>query len=164
MANPDNFNKLFDTPPFLLVDGVMVKDPSVIAGFDPEIVEKIDVIRVNYYVGDYLFTGIVNVITKAGDFSSVPLPDYAIRMPYRVIDPVYSFVSPDYSTVQMKRNRIPDFRNTLYWNPSIKPDKEGKAGVEFWTSDFVTDYEVNIQGITPDGKTFTLKKIIKVKR
>jgi len=164
MANPDNFNKLFDTPPVLFVDGVMVKDPSMIAGFDPEIVEKIDVIRVKYYVGDYLFTGIVNVITKAGDFSSVPLPDYAIRMPYRVIDPVYSFVSPDYSTVQMKRNRIPDFRNTLYWNPSIKPDKEGKAGVEFWTSDFVTDYEVNIQGITPDGKTFTLKKIIKVKR
>jgi hypothetical protein len=164
MANPDNLNKPFETPPVLFVDGVMVKDPSVIAGFDPEIVEKIDVIRVMYNVGDYLFTGIVNIITKAGDFSNVPLPDYAIRMPYRVIDPVYAFVSPDYSSVQMKRNRIPDFRNTLYWNPSVKPDKNGKAGVEFWTSDFATDYEVNIQGITPEGNTFTFKKIIKVKR
>jgi hypothetical protein len=41
----------------------------------------------------------VNIITKAGDFSNVTLPDYAIRLPYRVIDPVYSFVSPDYSSV-----------------------------------------------------------------
>jgi hypothetical protein len=164
MANPDNFNKLFDTPPVLFVDGVMVKDPTVIAGFDPEIVEKIDVIRVKYYVGDYLFTGIVNIITKAGDFSSVSLPDYAIRLPYRVIDPVFSFSSPDYSSVQMKNNRIPDFRNTLYWNPSVKPDKEGKARVEFWTSDVVSDYVINIQGITKEGEQISVKKIIKVKR
>jgi hypothetical protein len=164
MANPDNLNKFFDTPPGLFVDGVMVKDPSVIAGFDPEIVEKIDVIRVKYFVGDYPFTGIVNVITKAGDFSNVALPDYALRLPYRVIDPVYSFVSPDYSSFQMKSNRIPDFRNTLFWNPSVKPDKEGKARVEFWTSDFISDYEVNIQGITKDGEKISLKKIIKVKR
>jgi hypothetical protein len=64
----------------------------------------------------------------------------------------------------LKKSRIPDFRNTLYWNPSVKPDKEGVARVEFWTSDFVSDLEVNIQGITPEGKTFTIKKIIKVKR
>jgi hypothetical protein len=164
MANPDNFNKVFDTPPALFVDGVLVKDPSVIVGFDPEMIEKIDVIRVKYFVGDYLFTGIVNIITKAGDFSITPLPDYAVRMQYRVIDPVYSFVSPDYSSLQMKKSRIPDFRNTLYWNPSVKPDKVGKARVEFWTSDFVSDYEVNIQGITKEGKRFTIKKIIKVKR
>jgi uncharacterized protein YfaS (alpha-2-macroglobulin family) len=64
----------------------------------------------------------------------------------------------------MKKSRIPDFRNTLYWNPSVKTDSEGKALVEFWTSDFVSDYEVNIQGITPAGKAFTLRKIIKVSR
>jgi hypothetical protein len=164
MSNPDNNNKPFDTPPVLFIDGVMFRDPGVIIGIDPENVEKIDVIRVKYYVGDYLFTGIVNIITKAGDLSNVTLPEYAIRLPYRVIDPVYSFISPDYSTVNAKKSRIPDFRNTLYWNPSVKPDINGKAKVDFWTSDFVSDYEVNIQGINEDGKIFSLKKIIKVKR
>jgi hypothetical protein len=164
MANPDNNNKPYDSPPGLFVDGVMIKDPAVIAGIDPEIVEKIDVIRVKYYVGDYLFNGIVNIITKAGDLSNVTLPDYAIRMPYKVIDQFSSFISPDYSSAAIKKSRIPDFRNTLYWNPSLRPDKDGRARVEFWTSDIVSEYKVDIQGITKDGKVVTIQKIIKVKR
>ncbi len=162
VADPDN-NKTYEIPPGLFIDGVKIKDPSIIAGLDPEVVEEIDVVREKYFVGDYLFYGIVNVITKAGDLSNVTLPDYVIRQPYRVIDPVYSFISPDYSSIKMKRSRIPDFRNTLYWNPSVKPDKDGKIWIEFWTSDFASDYEINIQGITSEGKTFSIKKIIRVK-
>jgi hypothetical protein len=164
IADPTNNNKPFNIQSGLFIDGVAFKDPSVIASLDPELVEKIDVVIDKYSVGDYLFYGIVNIITKSGDFSNVLLPDYAFRLPYRVIDPVNSFVSPDYSSVELKKSRIPDFRNTLYWNPTIKPDKEGKASIEFWTSDFASDFEVNIQGITPGGKIFTVKKIIKVKR
>jgi hypothetical protein len=162
ISNPEN-NTVYETPPGLFIDGVKVKDPSVIAGLNPEIVEKIDVIRERYFVGNYFFYGIVNIITKAGDFSNVTLPDYAIRLLYRVIDPVYSFTSPDYSTAAMKKNRIPDFRNTLYWNPSVKPDHNGKSKVEFWSADNKTSYLINIQGITQDGKLFSFHKNIKVK-
>jgi hypothetical protein len=160
--DPDN-NKPYDSPPGLFVDGVKVKDPAIIAGIDPEMVEKIDVVREKYIVGDYLFYGLVNLITKAGDFSNVTLPDYAIRLPYRAIDPVFSFVSPDYTDAAIKRSRIPDFRNTLYWNPSVKPDKDGKARVEFWSSDNRSEYVINIQGITQEGEPFSLQKIIRVK-
>ncbi len=163
VANPEN-NKPYETAPGLFIDGVAIKDASLIANLDPEVVETLDVVREKYFVGDYLFYGIVNIITKAGDFSNVTLPGSSIRLTYRVIDPVYSFFSPDYSSIELKKSRIPDFRNTLYWNPSIKPDKEGKARVEFWTSDFVSDFEVNIQGITSQGKAFSLKKIIKIMR
>ncbi len=156
-------NKLYDKPPGILIDGVIIKDPSVIGNLDPELVEKIDVVRQQYYVGDYLFNGIVNVITKSGDFANILLPDYATRLAYRVIDPVHKFVSPDYSLPDMRNSRTPDFRNTLYWNPSVKPDKDGKAIIEFWTSDTKSDYEINIQGITSEGKSVSLRKTIKVK-
>jgi hypothetical protein len=156
-------NRTYEVAPGLLVDGVIINDPAIIAELDPEIVEKIDVVREKYFVGDYLFFGLVNVITKSGDFGNVTLPRYAARLPYRVIDPVVSFLSPDYSSAEMKNSRIPDFRNTLYWNPSVKPDKDGKAVIEFWTSDVVLDYVINIQGITSEGKQIALKKIIKVK-
>ncbi len=162
MANPEN-SKTYDNPPGLFIDGVAIKDPSLIAGLDPEVVEKIDVVREKYFVGDYLFYGIVNVITKTGDFRNATLPDNVTRLTYRVIDPVNSFVSPDYSSEQMKKSRIPDFRNTIYWNPSVKLNNEGKARIDFWTSDYVSDFEVNIQGITHEGRIFSLKKIIKVK-
>jgi hypothetical protein len=163
MNDPTN-GRPYEFPPTLFVDGVLVKDASVIAAIDPEIVEKIDVVRDKYFVGDYLFYGIVNVITKAGDFSNATVPEHSLRLAYRVVDPVSTFVSPDYSSTESKTKRIPDFRTTLYWNPSVKQDKEGKAKIEFWTSDFSSDYEINVQGITPEGTPFSLRKIIKVKK
>jgi hypothetical protein len=163
MNDPVN-NIPYDITPGLFVDGVMVKDASVIAGIDPEMVEKIDVVRHKYFVGDYLFYGIVNIITKSGDFNNVALPAYSIRVPYRVFDPQISFRSPDYTSTTSISSRVPDFRNTLYWNPLLKAEHDGKASIKFWTSDFKSDFEVNIQGFSPDGKAFSVKKIIKVNK
>jgi hypothetical protein len=86
-----------------------------------------------------------------------------VRLPYKVIDPLRSFVSPNYSSQEMKDSRIPDYRNTLYWNPSVNPGKDGRAIVEFWSSDNKSDYLINIQGITQEGKTFSFQKNLKVK-
>jgi hypothetical protein len=46
----------------------------------------------------------------------------------------------------------------------VKTGKDGKASIEFWTSDLKTDFEVNIQGISTDGNAISIKKIIKVKK
>jgi hypothetical protein len=153
----------FTTYPCLMIDGIIIKDVALIDNIDPEIVEKIDIVREKYFVGRYFFPGIINVITKAGDFSCISLPEYMIRMPYRVIDPVNSFVSPDYSKEQNRESRIPDYRNTLYWNPSVQTDKDGKARIEFWSSDNKAEYIINIQGITQDGKIFSGWKILRVR-
>jgi len=163
VIDPD-FSKPYATQPGLFIDGVAIKEPGLIGNLNPELVEKIDVVREKYFVGDYEFFGLINIITKSGDFSNITLPDNIIRIPYRVIDPVNSFISPDYSTSEIKRNRIPDFRNTLYWNPALKPDKAGKVKVDFWSGDFVSDFEVNIQGMSNDGKPISIKKIIHVKK
>jgi hypothetical protein len=148
-------------PPGLFVDGIKVDDATVLADLDPELVEQIDVVSDKYLIGDYLFYGIVNVITRAGDFSNVSLPEGAVRLNYRVTDPTYSFVSPDYSPEGLKRSRIPDLRNTLYWNPSVVPGDNGKVRIEFWTSDYSTDYLIDIQGIAPEGKPVSCRRLIK---
>jgi hypothetical protein len=161
----DPIDKRFhDRPPLLMVDGVVVHDATIIGNLDPEIVEKIDARKQKYFVGDYLIYGLVNIITFSGNFSAVNLPDYAVRLLYRVVDPVNSFLSPDYSSPEKKNNRIPDMRNTIYWNPSITPGKDGKTTVSFWSSDNDSDYLVNIQGVTSKGKVFSTSRIIKVKQ
>jgi hypothetical protein len=159
----DAFRNKLDGKPCIMIDGVIINDLSVIANLDPALVEKIDVIWEKYRVGEYLFNGIVNIISKAGDHSIGTLPLNAVRLHYAVIDSVYSFVSPDYSSVEMRSSRIADYRNTLYWNPSIRPDKDGKATVDFWTADVKSDYIINIQGITTEGKTISLTRKFKVK-
>jgi hypothetical protein len=156
-------NRIFDKTPLMFIDGVIVKDPDIIANLDPELVEKIDAVKSRYFVGEYLFYGLVSVITRAGDFRNVTLPDYAVRLPYRVTEPVKSFSSPDYVTPEKKQSHIPDFRNTLYWNPSVKTGNDGKAVVEFWSSDFRSDYEISVQGISGDGKPVSFRKNIKIR-
>jgi hypothetical protein len=156
-------DNLISTLPSLMIDGVIIKDASMIANLDPEIVEKIDVLKEKYLVGKYIFPGIVNVITRSAEFNNVSLPDYMTRLRYIVVDPVRPFVSPDYSSPEVRENRIPDYRNTLYWNPSVRPDNNGNAIVEFWSTDNKSDYIINIQGITNEGNAFSLQKTFKVK-
>jgi hypothetical protein len=157
------YNIVYDKPPVLFIDGVVVHEPSAIVGLEPDRIEKIDVIKDRYVIGDYLFCGLVNVITKASDYSDVNLPDYAVRLQYKAIEPVNAFLSPDYSSEEGIQSHIPDFRNTLYWNPSVRRDKDGKYMVEFWSSDLIGDYEINIQGITYEGKTVSLRQIMTIK-
>jgi len=152
----------YESSPALFLDGVKINDASVIEGLDPSIVERIDVIKEKYFVGNYSFPGLVNITTSSADFSTIPLPGYMVRFPYRVIDPVQSFFSPDYSSTDLKNSTIPDFRNTLYWNPSVKPDSEGKVRFEFWTSDFISEYEINVQGITSEGEVISARKTFSV--
>jgi hypothetical protein len=152
----------FTTNPALMIDGVIIRDPSLISGLDPEMVEKIDVVRDNYLVGKYVFPGLLNVITKAGDFTGISLPDYMIRFNYRVIEPVATFNSPDYSLTDKKESRMPDYRNTICWNPAIRTSA-GKTTTEFWTSDNPGEYLINVEGVTSKGKLISIKKILKVK-
>jgi hypothetical protein len=147
----------------MFLDGVRINDPSIIADLDPGIVETIDVVKEEYIVGKYSFPGIINVTTRSADFTTIPLPDYMIRIPYRVIDPLQAFASPAYSSTDLKDSTVPDFRNTLYWNPSVKPGNDGKVRVEFWSSDVVSDYVIHLQGITPGGKLISATKSFTVK-
>jgi len=154
---------LYLTVPVLMIDGVIVKDAALIVNLDPEAVERIDVVNSKYLVGKYLFPSILNIVTKSGDFTSVNLPDYMIRIPYRVADPVPSFVSPDYSSAEMKNKRLPDYRNTLYWNPAVSQGNDGKIRISFWSSDNAADYNVSLNGLTSDGKAISARKVIHVK-
>jgi hypothetical protein len=162
IADPET-NIIYDESPVLFVDGVVIDEASKIANLDPELVEKIEIIKDRYLVGDFLFFGIVNVITRAGDFSSVALPPYAVRLPYTITEPVNTFSFPDYSDPAVKQSRIPDFRNTMYWNPSVKPGIDGNATVEFWSSDFSGQYIIDIQGITDNGTRISFKKPIRIR-
>lgn len=155
-------NKVYDKPPVLFIDGVVIKDPDLIANLDPEKVERIDAIKARYFVGDYMFLGLVNVITRKGDFSDVLLPDFAVRLFYRVTDPVGIFISPDYNSPERKQSRIPDFRNTLFWDPSVKTSKDLLAGIVFWTSDFRSDFDICVQGFSPDGTPVSISQTIKI--
>ncbi len=152
-------NTRLEFSPYLFIDGVRIMDASIIAGTDPETVDKIDVVNGLYQIGSYTFTGIVNLTTKNADFSDIPLADYMTRISYRVTDPVPAFREPDYQAQGSQGGTIPDFRNTLYWSPNLKTG----SGVTIWTSDIPGDYRVSVQGFDQHGNIVSASGILTVK-
>lgn len=156
-------NNFYIEPPLVMIDGVIINDLTVLVNLDPERVEKIEVVKTPYLIGDLILNGIVNVITRSGDFSNIALPEYAVILPYKIVDEPSGIIFPDYSSELKRQSRTPDLRNTLYWNPSLKTDPNGEAEIEFWTSDFPGVYTINIQGITGDGKKLSYYKSFTVR-
>ena len=59
------------------------------------------------------------------------------------------FYSPDYS--QMPLSDRPDYRHTLYWNPSVKTDSQGCATIIFYNNAVCENLHLSVEGITRDG-------------
>ncbi len=155
--------EFYEELPLIMIDGVIINDLTVLVDLDPEIVEKVEVVKTPYLIGDLILHGIVNVITRPGDFRDVTMPDYAVILPYRVVDKPSVFIAPDYSDEEARLSRIPDLRNTLYWNPTVITNRYGEAETEFWTSDFPGTYIINILGISGTGEMVSLHKSFRVK-
>lgn len=65
----------------------------------------------------------------------------------------YMFYSPEYPTGPIMGDV--DYRRTLYWNPNVVTDSDGKASVEFYNSSITSHFNVQAAGITASGLPYT---------
>lgn len=148
-------------PDAVFLDGVILDDPSFIAGLDPELIERIDVIKGKYQIGNLILNGIVSIVSLEGGMCDIDYPNTGLRTSLTILEEESRYKNMDYSVNQCYDPIMPDFRNTLYWNPTLKPDDEGMIEFTFHTSDFVSDYLITLQGITDrDEAIYYSKKII----
>jgi hypothetical protein len=158
-------SKPFENNPLVLVDGVPVYDLEKVISINSKDMDKIDVFITRYYISDIVMDGILHFVTKKGNLDVIDLDRSVYRVEYDLPQISTKFYSPDYSTDKVLHDRIPDFRNTLYWKPDMQTDQTGKAEVEFYSSDESAEYTITIEGISSDGKTgsATMPLIIKNK-
>lgn len=57
------------------------------------------------------------------------------------------FYMPDYSVMPEEA----DYRRTLYWNPSLKPDAEGRAEVSFYNTGSCRTMRIDAQTLSAEG-------------
>ncbi|UOY05772.1 hypothetical protein L0P88_17750 [Muricauda sp. SCSIO 64092] len=60
------------------------------------------------------------------------------------------FFNPTYKD-KPEEDVFPDYRNTLYWNPSIITDENGEAKISFYCSDITGKFIINIEGVSGEG-------------
>ncbi|MDR2954362.1 MAG: hypothetical protein LBV43_04705 [Prevotella sp.] len=68
--------------------------------------------------------------------------------------PGREFYSPDYGELPPE----PDYRRTLYWNPNVKTDEEGRAEVSFYNNGTGKQIIISAEIVTADGQIGGLYK------
>ena len=59
-----------------------------------------------------------------------------------------TFKMEDYSILPP----MADFRRTIYWNPNIRTDADGKAKVEFYNNSTCNEMYISAEGMSDDGR------------
>ena len=156
-GNSKNYN-LF--PVLVLVDGVAFNDHSEVLGYNARQLHYIHQYRGDYFLGDSYYGGILSLITHRGMLTDIRMHEHMQMMGYEFPQERPAFEMPLYEEAESRMSRRPDFRHTMYWNPSL----EGKSGVEFYTSDLQGEYVAVLQGVGADGKKIDLKWEFEVKQ
>ncbi|MAW97019.1 MULTISPECIES: hypothetical protein [unclassified Leeuwenhoekiella] len=70
-----------------------------------------------------------------------------------------AFYTPKYETQQDLNRSEPDLRSTLYWEPDLQIDENGKAAVEFYNPDNTGTMLLYIEAVSPQGELgYSLKR------
>jgi hypothetical protein len=145
-------DRYFEIDPLILVDGVPVFSPTKLMSLDPLKFRKLEVVNRRYFLGNTYFNGILNWKSFKSDLGNMELDPHATVIDYEGLQLEREFYSPVYDTQEQQSSHLPDFRNLLYWAPSIRTSELGKTNLSFYTSDRKGKYVAAIQGLTSEGK------------
>ncbi len=149
------------TEPLVLMDGIpMVGAPGETAGdrlaqINPATVDRIEVTtRINSMYGDAGRNGVIAVYSKAGSTSGYSSVDKKTMDVFKLMgfSKPGTFRSPDYDDATLEKNK-PDYRSTVYWNPTLESDATtGACVVSFFATDLSGRYSVIVEGVTEMGE------------
>ncbi|WP_149273860.1 carboxypeptidase-like regulatory domain-containing protein [Pareuzebyella sediminis] len=123
--------------------------PSFVTTMDTYTIERIEMLRgaSAAIYGSRGANGVILIYTKKGEGRPPVLSGDLMVTGHTA---TRAFYSPKYYSPS-ERHEKPDYRATLYWNPSFTTDTNGQAEIEFFNSDNAERLEIDIQGLTPSG-------------
>ena len=137
-----------------VITGVGQLRPSVpgqIASMDILNVERVELLKGPSAAiwGSRGGDGVFLVYTKRGGSETL---DPAISPSFSIFGHAAKreFYSPKYDA-NFEGQDVPDYRATLYWNPSFTTDRNGNAQLIFYNSDNAKQFQVAIEGLSEYG-------------
>ena len=104
--------------------------------------------------------GAIVITLKDGkDIPAKPAKGIVLCTPLGYSDSV-EFYAPAYDTPEKKNAQRSDLRSTIYWNPSLRLDAEGKATIEYYTPDSTAPEDIVIEGVDKNGKACRIVQTI----
>lgn len=146
--------------PLYVIDGVMTKNTDYFLSLKPLDIVTVKIVKdVNKLsrFGTLGKNGMVLIQTKKTDSK---LKELSALLPVEGLSKPLHFSTTTHA--QKGDERKPDFRSTLYWNPLVKTNSEGKAAVTFYLSDDTGTVRIKLEGMTANGQPFSKEAEIEV--
>ncbi|WP_299352257.1 hypothetical protein [Mucilaginibacter sp.] len=138
----------------LIVDGQKMTADEIAeileGSIPPEDVAKIEVVRTNLAMVNFLGGEYILILTKLGTTRKQYNPSTANVSP-KGFNKVREFYSPRYDRPG-NADKLPDLRSTIYWNPYLKTDINGKTVFNYFNADGPGNYKVIVEGINAAGE------------
>jgi hypothetical protein len=155
-------NIVYEDNPLMLLDGIPIFDADEIIALDPLKIEKIETVRQRFHKGYLDCKGIVTYTSYEGDLAGHTINSHAMSFEYEGIQTWKQYAYPTYNSAYERNSKIPDYRNTLYWQPNIELSKENNSQIEIFTSDYPADYVITLEGISAAGDIVTAQMGLQV--
>ena len=138
-------NTEFSGNMLVMIDGVPVKDIEKLLEFDSMLIGDIYIYPYNYSLGNAIFNGVVDFVTKQGDISSFKFDRNVV---------IVDWQGEAYPVAYTCKN-LPeggnDYRHTLYWHPQIELKSGGTTEIQVRTPSYSGRFKVVVEGIASDG-------------
>lgn len=141
-------------PMRIILDGMFIEDPKFLDNIVASDVETVEVLKSANLLAIYgtrAYGGLLIITTKRGGQSN-----YSTYTPglitYTPKGYSYSreFYSPQHDAATA--NQAPDLRTTVYWNPQVVTDANGKTTINYFNTDVPGTYRVHLEGMNTAGQ------------
>ncbi len=143
-------NKIIGESPLIIVNGLPVLSSKQVLDLDPKKIDRIEVVQSKYFYKDLVFDGIIQLFGKTIQVEELGLTSI-LQQEIATMQSEAQFYAPDYLFEKLRMSTLPDYRNTLYWNPEVITDGNGNGEISFYTSDESGSYQICIEGFGYDG-------------
>ncbi len=151
-------SQFFDNDPLIFLDGVPINSINQIINLGTEKINKIESVGAERYDGNRYYSGILAVFSKKMEINNIVWQTPTLSTKYVQLHPS----SIQVASVHSKTDKTPDFRQLLYWEPSLTLKANEKKYLEFSASDNKGEFEIAVEGITNEGNPIKVKATIKI--
>lgn len=147
--------------PMYMLNNVPV-DAATLAQISPRDVESVEVFKDparTAIFGSQGGNGVIAVYTKTGANISYKSVGGTLVTKYSGYSSPRIFYSPKYEAGGSSLS-LTDKRSTLYWNPLLQTDRDGKAEVVYYNSESATKHLLIVEGIDRKGRLGRLVQLV----
>lgn len=155
-----NFGTRRGVLPLILLDGILIQNHDHLLKIDANTIQSIKIYRNEYIFGILNFQGAILIESKSKSHPISTENNDIVKIPLQPYQEEYKYFKQSYK--ENKKNRIPDYRFQLDWNPNLSKEIS-KNTYEFYTSDVTGSFIIEIEGFTKLGVPISLKSYFKVK-